>query len=327
MAVKVYSNIYKQEIPLPKNPLRAINSYIILSEDRNLIIDTGFNTEECKNAFMEGIKELNIDLSKTDLLVTHLHSDHSGLASDLSKEGVRIYAGKIDGKMINKMIYREYWAKYEAYMKMFDLGKDNVSFEEHPGYKFSPKETIDFIPLEEGNVLKVGDYSFEVVDIPGHTPGHIGLYEREHKLFFCGDHILDKITPNITFWGFDMDILSVYFNSLKKVYQYDIKLLFTAHREIVKDHKKRINELLSHHEHRLNEVKNIIKENKMTVRDTAAKMHWELRYDKWEEFPSAQKWFASGEAMSHLEHLAYIGQAQKTEEDGILYYQSIGANR
>jgi len=50
-------------------------------------------------------------------------------------------------------------------------------------------------------------------------------------------------------------------------------------------------------------------------------MHWELRYDKWEYFPKTQKWFASAEAESHLEHLACIGDAEKTEEDEILYYE------
>ena len=199
MLEKVYPNIYKQEIPLPNNPLRAINSYIIVSKEKNLIIDTGFNRKECKEVFMEGIDELDIDFNKTDLFITHLHSDHSGLAAALNKEGTRIYAGKIDGRMINEMAGTEYWENFNELKKVFDLEKDNISFDDHPGYKYCPKESIDFIPLEEGNKIEIGDYSFEVVDIPGHTPGHIGLYERDKKIFFCGDYVLDRITPNIAF--------------------------------------------------------------------------------------------------------------------------------
>jgi glyoxylase-like metal-dependent hydrolase (beta-lactamase superfamily II) len=321
MIKKIYHNIYSNEIPLPNNPLRAINSYIILSEDRNLIIDTGFNRDECREALFNGIKELNIDLNKTDLLVTHLHSDHSGLAAALNKEGVKIYAGKIDGGMINRMTEVEYWEKFKAYGEMFGLMKDNMTFDDHPGYRYCPKEPIEFTPLEEGDTIHIGEYSFEIIDIPGHTPGHIGLYEKKHKIFFCGDHILNKITPNIAFWGFQYgDILSVYFDSLRKVYEYDIDHLFSAHRSIVEDHKKRIDELLEHHEKRLDEIIEIIKDDKKTVRDIAADMHWDLRYDCWEDFPNPQKWFASGEAMSHLEHLVAIGRAKRTEEKGILYY-------
>lgn len=321
LVIQVYPNIYQLEIPLPQNPLRAVNSYIITSENRSLIIDTGFNSQACKDALMKGIQEIGIDLKKTDLLITHLHSDHSGLAAALNQEGVRVYAGAIDGEMINQMTQREYWEKFEGYNTLFGLGGDGISFEEHPGYKYCPKEPIDFVSLKQGDVLDIGEYAFEVVDIPGHTPGHIGLYEGNNKLFFCGDHILDKITPNIAFWGFDQDILSVYFDSLRKVYAYDIDYLFTAHRNIVRDSKRRIDELLLHHRKRLQEIVGIIKDEKRTVRDTASRMHWDLRYDTWEDFPSPQKWFAAGEAMSHLEHLVSVGAVKKIEENGILYYQ------
>lgn len=132
MTLEVYPRIYQNEIPLPGNPLKAINSYIITSGDRNLIIDTGFNSKECKDAFMEGLKKLNIDLSKTDLFITHLHSDHCGLAAALNKEGVSIYTGKIDGEMINNMTSDGYWKRFEEYGVMFDLAKDNITFDDHP---------------------------------------------------------------------------------------------------------------------------------------------------------------------------------------------------
>lgn len=321
MVTEVYPDIFKVDIPLPNNPLRAINSYIILSEDQNLIIDTGFNTEECKNVLTEGIKELNLDLSKTYLLVTHLHSDHSGLAAYLNDMGVSVYSGAIDGELINEMSQKSYWDRFEEFAKLFDLKKDNVCFEDNPGYKYRNKEKINFTYLKEGEKINIGKYSFQVIDIPGHTPGHIGLYEKEHKIFFGGDHILDKITPNITFWGFDKNILSVYFQSLKKVYNYEIEYLFTAHRSIVKDHRKRIDELLDHHQKRLEEIMNIIKDGKISVRDTASKMKWDLKCNGWEDFPNAQKWFAAGEAMSHLEHIVNIGKGEKFLEKGILLYR------
>ncbi len=321
MITKVYPNIYKQEIPLPRNPLRILNSYIILGESRNLIIDTGFNMKECKEAFMDNIEELNIDLTKTDLLITHLHSDHSGLAAEVSKKGAGLYAGKIDGPMMLAMTKDEYWKRFEGYTRIFDLEKDNLLFHDHPGYKYCPKEALEFNLLKEGDLLEVGDYAFEVIDIPGHTPGHIGLYERNHRLFFGGDHILDRITPNISFWGFEYNILETYLNSLKKVYEYDIDYLFTAHRNILRDHKRRIDELLQHHGKRLDEIRSIIKNKRMSVRDTAANMHWELRYDSWDDFPNPQKWFASSEAMSHLEYLFLAGEAERSEEEGILYYK------
>lgn len=321
MIEEIYPQIFKLEIPLPNNPLRAINSYIITSGERNLIVDTGFNSEDCKRFFMDGIKEIGISLSGSDLLVTHLHSDHCGLAASISREGACVYAGETDSRIINAMTGALYWDNFESYKRMFDLGKDKVSFEDHPGYRYCPKEPVEFKTVKEGDSINLGQYSFRVIDIPGHTPGHIGLYEQKHKIFFCGDHILDRITPNIAFWGFDQDILSIYFKNLMKVYDYDIDYLLAAHRNVIRDHRKRIDELFAHHRKRLAEIEELIRHRPRTVRDTASSMHWDLKYDRWEDFPNPQKWFAAGEAMSHLENLYFTGKAERSMIDGILNYK------
>lgn len=321
MITKVYEDIYMIEVILPDNPLKAINSYVIKGENKSLIIDTGFNRKESVDAIFGGLEELGIDVKDTELFITHLHSDHSGMASIFEDAGVNVYASEIDGRMINEMAGIEYWENFEGFKILFDLERDGVTFSDHPGYKYCPKEPIDFTYIKEGKGIQVGKYFFEVIDIPGHTPGHVGLYERSHKLFFGGDHILDKITPNIAFWGFEENILATYFNSLAKIYTYDIEYLFSAHRNIIRDHTRRINELMFHHKERLNEIIQILKDGESTVRDVAAKMHWSIRAKDWEDFPIPQKWFAAGEAMSHLEHLYCIGKLDKDLREGKLYYK------
>jgi glyoxylase-like metal-dependent hydrolase (beta-lactamase superfamily II) len=83
MTEEIAANIYKIEIPLPNSPLKFINSYVIRSPERNLIIDTGMNREECMNAMKAGLQELGVDLRKTDLFISHYHVDHLGLAPKL----------------------------------------------------------------------------------------------------------------------------------------------------------------------------------------------------------------------------------------------------
>lgn len=83
MLDKIYHNIYLNKIDLPNNPLKYLNSYIITSPNRTLIIDTGFNRAECQQSFYNNIKSLDIDLTKTYVLITHLHSDHCGLMHEL----------------------------------------------------------------------------------------------------------------------------------------------------------------------------------------------------------------------------------------------------
>lgn len=323
MLKEVYKNIYVNEIPLPKNPLKAIKSYIIKSKDKNLIIDTGFNIEECRDVFFKGIEELKLDFNKTELFLTHLHSDHSGMASELFKKGVKIYASEKDGQLINKMTTTEYWENFEKRKVCFDLEKDNVSYSNHPGYKYCPREKMNFTFLKDGDKLEVGEYNFKVIDISGHTPGQIGLYDKEHKIFFCGDHILDRITPNITFWSFEMDALKVYFENLNKIYDYDIKYLFTAHRSDVSDHKQRINEIFHHHNERINEILDIVKNEKKSPRDIATEMTWAIRCKDWDDFPNSQKWFAVGEVMAHLQYLKNLGKVKEDIINNVMYYKAI----
>ena len=88
--------IYRMLIPLPENPLKTLNSYLIKLENRNLLIDTGFNRPECHEALIENLKELNVDMEKTDIFLTHLHSDHTGLINKIAHKNSKVYIGKID---------------------------------------------------------------------------------------------------------------------------------------------------------------------------------------------------------------------------------------
>ena len=98
MLTKVAENIYRKTVPLPNNPLRDINAYIITGE-KNLLIDTGFNRPECEEALQSAFEELGIQ--ETDLFITHLHSDHCGLIGKFARENSTIYAGETDGELIN----------------------------------------------------------------------------------------------------------------------------------------------------------------------------------------------------------------------------------
>lgn len=101
MVEEVFSDIYRMEIPLPDNPLRAVNSYVIKGDGRYLIIDTGMNRAECRKAMDAGLNALAVDLSCADFFITHLHADHFGLVSDLAGESAKIYFNYPDARIVN----------------------------------------------------------------------------------------------------------------------------------------------------------------------------------------------------------------------------------
>ena len=74
--MEILPGIYRIPVPLTGNPLKELNSYVIRGNgngDRNVLVDTGFRREECRNAVLEGLKLLGIRMEDTDILLTHLH--------------------------------------------------------------------------------------------------------------------------------------------------------------------------------------------------------------------------------------------------------------
>lgn len=317
---EVYQNIFMEALPLPNNPLKSLNLYIIKGEKRSMIIDCGFNTKETREIMLDVFEKYALDFDKTVLYLTHRHSDHVGLATFLQDKGLEVYISRVDGNAVNAPDAT--WDAVYKIAMLQGLSEDNFKIEEHPGYKYALTGRLEYTEAVIGETVSTGDYDFEIIDLSGHTPGMTGLYERTHKLLFCGDHILNKITPNITFWGFEYgDSLGTYFRNLDKVYNIDIAHLFSSHRELIEDYRTRIDELKQHHEKRLEEVRQALTlKEYSSVRDVTKQMHWDIRSKNFDEFPQSQKSFATGEAHAHLEHLRHKGEVDYMQKNEKLYY-------
>ncbi len=92
MLTEVAKNIYKKAVPLPNNPLREINAYIITGE-KNLLIDTGFNRIECEEALKSAFTELGIDT--IDVFITYLHSSIIPKYHFQNKKGSMVFCRQI----------------------------------------------------------------------------------------------------------------------------------------------------------------------------------------------------------------------------------------
>ncbi|MEE4351408.1 MAG: MBL fold metallo-hydrolase [Desulfatiglans sp.] len=319
MIEKVLPDVYRLEIPLPQNPLKAVNSYVIKGEDRNLIIDTGLNRKECKDAFDSGLDELGIKREETDLFITHLHADHFGLVGYLASESSKVYFNRPDSEIIEA---KGHWNRMVNYAGQNGFPEEELqnAIRNHPGVKFAGDWMPDLSILSEGDTIQAGDYLFECVETPGHSLGHICLYEREKKILVSGDHILIDITPNIQCWSDSMDSLTNYLESLDKVNALEIDIVLPGHRRLIKDCRQRIKELKEHHKNRLNEVLSILQDDHQTAFDVAAHMTWDINYASWDLFPVSQKWFATGEAIAHLRCLEERGQIKRRKENGTNYF-------
>ncbi|HWP95562.1 MAG TPA: MBL fold metallo-hydrolase [Syntrophomonadaceae bacterium] len=321
MVQEAIKGLYRISVPLPNNPLKSLNSYLIKGQKRSLLIDTGFNLPECKRALLEGIEALHLDWSKIDFFITHFHADHSGLIKELARRGATTYCSEVDARIMEAAQSSNYWEQVILFYSMHGYPKEEMEKQRKALTDNLSKKELHTTYVKEGEILGVGDYLLSCISTPGHTPGHMCLYEPKSKFLISGDHIIADITSNITA-RFDFhDSLGWYLWSLNKIDLMEINMVLPGHREIINDCHKRISELKVHHKSRLDEVRFILHQSgPMSGYQAASQMHWDMPYSSWEEVPGYQKWFATGEAIAHLENLAEQGLVQRIRQGEMLAY-------
>lgn len=303
----IIDNIYKIVLPLPNNPLKEVNTYLIKGET-SLLIDTAFDNDVCYKILVDSLKSLDVDFNKLKVVITHLHSDHSALSYRLKKlnNNIEIYASKEDAKIINDATKNTYWQKItDLYI---DYGYPITPFigkmRTHLGWEYHMNKTVEFKILDDLDTLKINDLEFKILKVSGHSPGHLVLYLKEKKILFCSDHILGNITPVIAPELNFTNPLKHYLESLKRIKEIDADLVLPGHRSIIKDKNKRIDELITHHEKRLKECKQAYLKNKnQSYYEIAKYVSWDLKTNNFENFNDLQKWFATGEVASHMIYL------------------------
>ena len=324
MYTHIEDNIYTIPVPLPNNPLRSLNSYVIKGEDRNLLIDTGFRLEACRQALTEGLAELDVDMSVTDIFLTHMHADHTGLAVDLASESSRLYISREDGRRLIRGMAKG-WERTAEY-RSFGFSEEELShLDDSPSMKYQQVKMPDYTYIAHGDILTYGGHRLEVIETPGHTPGHVCLYDRANKIMFLGDHVLFNITPNITTWSNFDDPLGHYVHSLMDISIYDVRLPLPAHRGVNCSMAERIGTIIEHHRARIREMLTVLEQNPgITPYDLSGKMTWRVRgkTNSWADFPLAQKWFAVGETAAHLEYLLKRSRVHR-EFDGRCWHYHI----
>ena len=158
--------------------------------------------------------------------------------------------------------------------------------------------------VEEGDTIPLGGIELEVVHTPGHNPGHICPYIREAGIMFSGDHVLQHSTTAIhPPWG-DM---AQYIDSLRKLLDYDIRLMLPSHGPPVREPRRRLEELIQHRLEREQQVIDLLAQGKGTIAELVDSVYPEL-----DSFLHA---VAKGQVHAHLIKLENEGRVSSSSSD------------
>jgi glyoxylase-like metal-dependent hydrolase (beta-lactamase superfamily II) len=109
------------------------------------------------------------------------------------------------------------------------------------------------------------------------------------------------------------DPLTDYLNSLDKIDKLHVDIVLPAHEDPFTNHHERIKQLKDHHKQRLTEIMNGLGAGSLTAYALASKVHWNVNYKSWDEFPLFQKYMALGEIVAHLNLLEQRRLVSRTE--------------
>ena len=325
--MEVIPGIHQLKVPIPDNPLGYLNSYLVKADDGCMLVDTGWNTDEAFGSLARQLGEEGVSFGDLKYIaITHVHPDHYGLVGRLKQHT----KAELVIHEIERSFLESRYVHYDNLLEEMDqwLRINGVPEADRPKLQRASLEVLGLVsvaapdwPVRGGEHLRVGDFDFEVIWTPGHSPGHICLYERAHRVLVSGDHILPVITPNVSMHTQSLgNPLADYMDSLRAVEALPLDVILPAHEHVFRDLPKRIAEIHAHHAERKQHIIAAFAGEPKTAYAIAATIPWETMGVPWADLAAFHKRAAVTETLSHLELMRAEGILSKTSKDGVVWY-------
>jgi glyoxylase-like metal-dependent hydrolase (beta-lactamase superfamily II) len=170
------------------DPFLQANLFLVRGRDRDLLVDTGL-----------GIGSLRRELADlferpTMAVATHRHFDHTGGLYEF--EEVVVHRDDADAVAnahgFASLVIEDYPPEE---LSGYDPPVSLLTAWPREGYELASYVVTPVAPtriVDEGDEIDLGDRRFEVLHLPGHTPGELGLWEEATRTLFSGDCVYES---------------------------------------------------------------------------------------------------------------------------------------
>lgn len=309
--------------------LSHVNVYLIEGTKENMLIDTGWDTPDAFATLNKELRSYGFNFKDiSQIIITHIHPDHYGLSGKLKQLcGARvaiseIEAGLIDARYVNlnQLLKQMRWfllANGVPKTSVLQLSEASM-----PARKLVIPTPPD-IMLRDGKKISVDPFEFKVLSTPGHSPGHICLYEPHRKLLFSGDHILPEITPHIGLHPQSgKNPLGAYLDSLEQMMKLEVTMAFPGHGAAFSGVRQVIEGSFRHHEQRSNDIVKTLQDTMKTAYQVAMEIPWmtDIKPTSFQSLNLFDQRLAIMETLAHIELLRSEGKVQLFTQDDVNSY-------
>ena len=334
--LEVAPGIYQLILPNPPHTTpRYVNAYLVRGSNKYLLIDTGWG-EKALVSLQKQLTKIGIGFGDINqVVITHAHLDHYGLAGQLKQlSDAKLALHHLGKNIVNSRFNNEsgFISQLDQWWLVNGVPIDRLA-EFRQGFLENKTDPIvpilPDITLRGNETISNGIFNFRVLWTPGHSAGHISLYEPEQKILFSGDHILPNIYTNI---GIALlppensaNPLDDYLRSLNAMKQLEVDIILPGHGNRFVDLKRRIEKIIRHQGRRTAETARTIEVEAKTTYQVATELTWRpaTKGARWQDLDLWGQRLAVAETAAHLESVRFNGKADRFFRDGVTYYHLV----
>jgi glyoxylase-like metal-dependent hydrolase (beta-lactamase superfamily II) len=298
----------------------TVNAFLAIGETVTLI-DTGNPGKESFQQLKRKLHTHGVTLKDIDhIVLSHIHIDHAGAIPYIQEEhDLPIFVHEQARGAMNAGVNE--FNRVNQFFNEFltSCGADPLNHIIKRRFKEENWRNITY--LSEGDVVPLGGKEFEVVHVPGHSQSDILLWNQETGDTFAGDHLLKAFSvnafiepPNPGEEDRPKPLLQ-YRESLEKVSQLPLKMIYPGHGEAFNDHLSLINTRLLEQEKRCDQILAIIADGGKSIFEICRLMYPRLKGDT--------VFLGLSQIQGHLDLLETRLQVSYEHNDSVIIYRSI----
>ncbi len=301
------TRVVRIEVPTPYY-VGPVNAWLLRGE-ACVLIDVGVRTPEARETLRAGLRKEGVAFRDIQaVLLTHGHPDHFGLAREIRDEsGARVYAHEADRKLVEgyPATHRRILEGFSEIASTHGFPPDR--FDDAVAEYRSKGEIAESAPVDralaDGETLEFGSLRLTAIHTPGHSNGSV-CYHGGARIF-CGDTVLERITPITFFKGRRSRMGPGEFRrSIKRLKSLEVRMAYPGHRPKFADFAGAVSRIERHLELRTRRVLGAIEGEKTA---------WELSTVAFPKEHVARRWVSFAETLGHLEELEAAGAIRSTE--------------
>ena len=289
-----------------------MNAYLIEGSSGYALVDAGLHTKDAEEVHRRSLADAGIGFGDVQrVFVTHLHPDHLGMAGTLERAGARVLMHAPEVENARRMWSADHamvdqtYAWFERHGMPVDVDQGMREAWLAMGRGVDELERI--AEVDDGATLDLGGRAERLKWTPGHTDYHAVLIDEAERLLFSGDHVLPRITSNVGLYPFSRDDpLGDFLDALRAVRTLPVSRVLPAHGEPFDDLPGRVDQMLAHHESRLEATLDAIGDGERDAYAICRTLFPVLRSPHEERF-------ALVETLAHLRYLERRGKVREVD--------------